>query len=198
MTTCGDISGCWAQDVVNIGWYGYRTNSSTFVRVGPGHNFNMRSIIAPGKRMGWQSVRNPDALDSPAQRSPKNGFAWCYLIDGSLTGWVPVGTIDEYDNGKSWAHGPAESDFHVGYDECERGSPAGCGGYTMNHNLRVVKTEEVYVRYAPQSTAFHFLLKGDHFKEMYASPMGYRCGEVTQSESCPVGTRGWVLSAALQ
>lgn len=198
MTACGDITGCWAQDAVNIGWYGYRTNSSTFVRVGPGHNFRQRAIVAAGKRMGWQSVRNPDCLDIPAPRSSKNGYAWCYLVDGGLTGWVPIRSLDSYDNGKSWAHGPAGEDFHVSYDNCVKGRPAGCSGQILEHRVRVIKAEEVYVRYAPQSTAYHFLLKDDHFKEFYASPMGFRCGEVTRSESCPVGTRGWVLSAALQ
>jgi hypothetical protein len=197
MTACGDIEGCWAQDEVNIGWYGYITNVDTSVRVGPGVDFKSRGSVKKGKRVGLQSVRNPHCVNNPAPRPPSHGFSWCYVEENGLTGWVRMSTLDSFDNGRAWARGPADVDFHVGYDKCVTGKAAGCGGHKLPANIRVVDDNEAYLRYAPQSTAYYLLLNGDEVQEFYASPMGYRCVEVKRSVAARVGARGWVISTAL-
>lgn len=204
MPVCGDIAGCLDQSEVNIGWYGYKSHDDAAIRNGPYIGAKMREYILPGKRLGWQSIRNPSAGDRPPLRPTKIddfGFkwAWVYMIDGGTTGWILADTIAPFDNGEGWARGPAGEDFHVGYDHCERGSEAGCGGRVLEHRERQVDAhiQEVYLRYAPQSTAFHFLHGGDTVVEFYRSPMNYRCVQVKRSRSAPVGARGWVLESSL-
>ncbi len=69
-----------------------------------------------------------------------------------------------------------------------------CGGAGIDQ-LREIVAADLYLRYAPISTAIRYLHKGDRFHVLYDNKKGWVFGEVTLS-TCPaltpVGARGWV------
>lgn len=195
---CGNIEGCWSQEDVNIGWYGYITSVATQIRTGWGGG-NVKANIAAGKRVGLQSVRNPSGGRSPAPRGAKGGWFWVYMVDGGHTGWIPGLALKPAPHPGAWATGPAGLDMHVGRSGSGYSGPGatGCGGQKLNGAVRTVGDSDAYLRYAPHSTAFYYLHAGDKVREFYRSPLRYRCVEVVSGKWCPRGTRGWVLEKAI-
>jgi hypothetical protein len=99
------------------------------------------------------------------------------------------------------ACGPANADF-------DRRRPQACGGHCDGRPLAgvrdasgqaLVAAREVYLRYAPGSTAFRYLVRGDAVRRLVRSHnMQWTAVEIRTARWTGRGTRGWVLSSALR
>ncbi len=69
-----------------------------------------------------------------------------------------------------------------------------CGGAGVNIS-RSIKAQDLYIRFAPFSTAMRYLHQNDKIKVLYDNKKGWVFMEVT-STTCPaltpVGARGWI------
>jgi hypothetical protein len=152
-------------------------------------------------RVGRQSVRNPGGSSVPPMRGARNGFAWVYVLDGGDAGWVPERLL-EPDRG-GWADGPASVDFEVGvasgvaHAPRVKKQPQFRLGWPVKDD-RLITGREVYLRYAPHGTAFHYLLDGDVVYRRWRHPLGYVCVRVWASQTVPSGTTGWVYGRGLK
>lgn len=191
--------GCHTTHEVNVGWYGYEAEVLCTVRTAPRSDAPVKHVINAGQRVGVQSTRNPRALDDPPPRAAVNGYVWCYVLSGGHTGWVRQAALRPSGWGP-WARGPAGVDFHVGYDEGKRGANTSCRGVVVKGNKRrVVRVEDVYLRYAPKSTAFWYLHRSDIVNAHFHHIKGWTCVEVVRSSAgAPAGTRGWVQISSLR
>jgi hypothetical protein len=192
--------GCHTQFQSNVGWYPCRLVRDTPMKVGPGPDFHPKRVLRAGSRVGRQSVRNPDARPDPEMRGARNGYAWCYALNGGDAGWLPEDALQADPGG--WADGPASVDFEIGTAGKVRHEPRRkilprfrLG--SVRTGERVVHAEEVYLRYAPHGTAFHYLLDGDRVQARWRHPRGYMCVEVLESRTVPAGVRGWVHDRVL-
>jgi hypothetical protein len=115
--TCGGISDAWTKAAVNVAWYPYRTNKATTIYRAEG---NVIGTLQAGDTFSLQSTRNPDCLNSPPLRPPRNyggvDYYWGYAASGSLTGWVKAADLT-YDGESSCTRlcqdGPANEDFQA-------------------------------------------------------------------------------------
>jgi hypothetical protein len=192
-------SGCWTQYETNIGYYPNRLSRDATLRDGPGQQFRILDKLDAGQRVGRQSVRNPRRLTKPARRDARNGYAWVYVLQGGRSGWVRSDALVSDPGG--WADGPASEDFEVGSAPGVRHAPRRRRKprFTLGRKAsgrRVVSEEDVYLRYAPRSTAFWYLDRGDVVAVKWFGRL-YACVEVAASSHTPEGTRGWVPRGAL-
>jgi GH25 family lysozyme M1 (1,4-beta-N-acetylmuramidase) len=96
-----------------------------------------------------------------------------------------------------WAHGPDGKDFHVGLEPC-RPSPKSTLHGGRRNRVKVIAAEKVALRYAPDSTAFYYLQRGDGVRELYRRLQNdYAAVSVTSSKTTPGATRGWIDIRAL-
>lgn len=191
--------GCCTAHEVNVGWYGYEAQDLCTVRTAPRSDAPIKTIINPHQRVGIQSTRNPGALSDPPPRGEIDGYVWGYVLSGGDTGWIRRNALVASGWGP-WARGPAGVDFHVGYDHGRRGSDTSCRGIAVRGNKRrVVRVQDVYLRYAPKSTAFWYLLEGDVVDALFHHIKGWTCVRVDRSRGgAPEGTRGWVQISSLR
>lgn len=205
---CG-VSGCWDQYSVEVCWRPYKTNKDTAVYYDPStaHRIPLccgRSTdgtLAKGAGVCLQSTRNPDCADAPPQRSATNGFVWGYKRSGSIAGWIPQGDLD-VDSGATACCGPGGKDFPCGQPtaSCAKSNP--CNGGPQSGAGRsgraTVTATDASLRYAPQSTQFHWLRQGDVVDLKCYSSAGYYCCTVVSSQyaNAPVGSTGWVSTGS--
>lgn len=191
--------GCCTAHEVNVGWFGYEAIAECRVRTAPRPDGPVKAVVRAHQRVGVQSTRNPDALVDPPQRNSVNGYVWGYVLAGGNTGWIAQNMLTPSGWGP-WARGPAGVDFHVGYDPARRGSDTSCRGVVVKEpKRRVVKSQDVYLRYAPKSTAFWYLHEGDVVLANFHHIKGWTCVEVVRSSAdVPVGTKGWVQISSLR
>lgn len=191
--------GCCKAHEVNVGWFGCEAKQLATVRTAPHGDAPVKDVINPGQRVGIQSTRNPGAHNDPPMRNAVNGYVWGYVLNGGATGWIRASALLKSGWGP-WARGPAGVDFHVGYDFGKRGSDTSCRGIVIKKNKRrVVRSEDVYLRYAPKSTAFWYLHKGDVVDAHFHHIKGWTCVEVVRSSAgAPAGTKGWVQISSLR
>lgn len=196
---CGKITGCWNTAEVNVGYFPYKLIVASAVRVAPNANAAAVLQLPRGAKFGVQSTRNPGNSARPSMRPPRGGFVWGYSGSKGASGWVELAKLAEDKSGAVWADGPANADFQVGAQKPATGRrPSSCAGSDGKDELRVIGVDDVYIRYAPQSTPFYYLERGDHIKIKWRGRSRYCCVQVTKSESCPVGTRGWIPYASLR
>lgn len=199
---CGKVKGAFTADVINVGWYGFRTTKNARIRVGPGDHFPEKQVVMQGKRVGRQSVRNPKGIDNPKPRPVardqfERPWVWVYDPETSEVGWMKATVLKETNGDNPWAHGPTGRDFHVGLEQCHVHEETSCQGF-KRARLRIVNSENVALRYAPNSTAFYYLRRGDGVRELFRRLQNdFSAVSVTQSKTVPVGTRGWVDVRAL-
>lgn len=214
--TCGGLGDAWTKSAVNIGYYPFK--------IKPGVNTNLYTCdnrpieaLGPGQGFAAQSTRNPGCIENPPLRPALNGFVFGYARGSAKSGWVPADALEfaGYDGG-SCADGPASADFqvlHNPYDGCKamacdgqlgcmavNGANDGandCGGSGKNED-RTVAVDDLYLRYAPQSTAYHYLHNNDKVHVLYANAGGQWLFVEVTGTTCPAltpnGTRGWVLN----
>ncbi len=159
--------------------------------------------LAAGQQFGRQSTRNPGCLDRPPLRPAVAGFVWGYCMPPATrkSGWMRLADLVPDLDSERHACGPAGADF-------DRRSPSGCGGHCDGRALTEfapasgvasVDARDVYLRYAPGSTAFRYLVDGDRVRllaEGRADYAGWTGVEVRHAAWAAAGARGWLLHSA--
>jgi hypothetical protein len=209
--TCFAVNQAFQHPEVNIGWFPFRAKRQTNIRTIPGAG-NVIGSVEARRGLGVQSVRNPRHESQIARRGAEHArdgslWVWCYRREGSTTGWICIDDIEtDPDPHKPPLKGPAGLDFEVGRTSPGHKSPSGCGDdirdRSRQERARVVKAQDVYLRYSPRGTAKHYLHHGNKVLLLLANgPHGFVFVEVlTCTEDSPArpGTRGWISAAALQ
>lgn len=191
------MDGCWDTEDVQTCYAPFVTTVDAPVRSAPSGGAPVRAVVAKGKHVGWSSTRNPGCIPNPPLRSPENGFAWVYDITGGsgLGGWVQTDQVASDPGWGGAATGPAGADFDCrGINfHCDGGS----GGDARSlSGTATVQSNDVYLRYAPGSTAFRLLERGASVIQL-CEARGWHCVQVQSSAWAPTGTRGWIIGCSL-
>lgn len=205
---CG-LTGCYDVNEVEVCWRRYVTNKATALRYGPSFGAavvpqQMQCVgtgqLAAGETVCLQSTRNPTCDASPPLRPQDNGFVWAYENDCKISGWVPAADVDP--QGGTPCCGPAGQDFPCGLPNemrCMRSDPCHpepSGGAAGRSGCARVNARELTLRYAPQSTAFRYVLRDDIVRRRCGHSSGYHCVEVLDSDTAQ-GAIGWVNATSL-
>src|SRR4051812_16320007 len=164
--------GLFGADQVDVAYEPWRAIASSTLRLGPdpdaprvtaddGHVVALES----DQYFGRQSTRNPGCLGRPPLRPAVAGFAWGYCMAPVTrkSGWMRLADLQSDPDAERRACGPAGADF-------DRRDPDSCGGHCDGRPVTafvaasgeaVVGARDVYLRYAPGSTAFRYLVQGD-------------------------------------
>lgn len=194
-------SGCPDQDESDVCYRTWLVNGITGapIRVGPSTIAPQVDLISYGAHFCRQSVQNyPTCSSNPSGRPNVNNFVWGYSNSSGVGGWVSLNNITPDDSGAKCC-GPAGADFHCG--DLSRCGQRVCDGGTSGSassasGSRTVSAATVYLRYAPGSTGFYYLVSGDTVSRLCIVG-SYTCVQVSNATWVPSGTRGWVLSSAL-
>jgi hypothetical protein len=201
--------GIFGADLVDVAYEPWRAVRATALRVGPdarapvvlAESGDPVGLVA-GQHLGRQSTRNPRCLDAPPLRPAVGGFVWGYCMPPATakSGWMRLADLAPAPALERLACGPAGADF-------DRRDPRSCGGHCDGRPLTgvqaaagaaAVTAREAYLRYAPGSTAFRYLVRGDAVRRLVRSDDGSWTGvEARTARWTGRGTRGWVLASAL-
>ena len=203
--------GLYGADQVDVAYEPWLAIAPTLLRLGPDPQAppvlaDDGSIVelVTGQHFGRQSTRNPRCLDRPPLRPAVAGFAWGYCMPPATrkSGWMQLADLEADPEAAGRACGPAGADF-------DRRDPRSCGGhcdgrpvtaFTPASGEAIVAARDVYLRYAPGSTAFRYLVRGDRVRRL-VNAGGDRAGwagvEVQSARWASAGTRGWLLLSAL-
>jgi len=200
--------GLFGPDRVDVAYDPWQALRPTALRVGP----SARSpvvlaktgdpvVLAAGRHLGRQTTRNPACLDRPPLRPAVDGFAWGYCLPPAIrkSGWMRLVDLEPDPAFAGLACGPADEDF-------DRRRPQACGGHCDGRPLTGVRpvsgsaevaARDLYLRYAPGSTAFRYLVGGDRVRLLveWRAADHWLGVEVAQARWTPRGARGWVLAA---
>ena len=200
--------GLFGPDAVDVGYEPWRVLRESALRVGPDGRAAIvthRGVLvrlAAGQHLGRQTTRNPSCLDRPPLRAAVNGFVWGYGMAPAIrkSGWLAVADLELDVALVQLACGPAGADF-------DRRRPRACGGHCDGRSLSglraaagsaTVAAREVYLRYAPGSTAFRYLVRGDRVRLLVRTADAAWIGvEVRTARWASSGARGWVLASAI-
>jgi hypothetical protein len=201
--------GIFGPDLVDVAYEPWRALRSTALRVGPSDGApvvlsgsDVPVELAAAQHLGRQTTRNPECLDSPPLRPATEGFVWGYCMAPVTrkSGWMRLSDLVPDPELDRLACGPARADF-------DRRHPQACGGHCDGRSLEgvqratgaaVVTAREVYLRYAPGSTAFRYLVRGDSVRPLIRSQDGRWVGiEVRAARWAGRGARGWVMANTL-
>jgi hypothetical protein len=201
--------GIFGPDRVDVAHEPWRAVRSTALRLGP--SMQAPAVLADtgepvelaaDQHLGRQTTRNPACLDAPPLRAAVDGFVWGYCMPPATrkSGWMRLSDLERDPALEQLACGPAGADF-------DRRRPQACGGHCDGRSLTgvqgatgtaVVTAREVYLRYAPGSTAFRYLVRGDAVRRVVQSRNRSWTGvEVRTARWAGRGTRGWVLARTL-
>jgi hypothetical protein len=204
--------GLYGQDQVDVAYEPWRAVRDTPLRVGPSADApvvlgddGVSVQLLAGQHLGRQSTRNPRCLDAPPLRGAVQGFVWGYCLSPVIhkSGWMLLSDLEPDPGLAELACGPAGADF-------DRRQADSCGGHCDGRPLRrvraaagaaVVSAREVYLRYAPGSTAFRYLVSGDEVRELvqWSSDGARWVGvEARRARWVPRGGRGWMAASALR
>jgi hypothetical protein len=201
--------GLFGTDRVDVAYEPWRAVRSTVLRVGPstraaavtsdsGESVELRA----GQHLGRQTTRNPGCLDSPPLRAAVDGFVWGYGMPPASrkSGWMLLSDLEPDPRFQGLACGPANADF-------DRRRPQACGGHCDGQPLPDVRgasgsarviASDVYLRWAPGSTAFRYLVRDDEVRRLAQTANGRWIGVAVQTAQwASPRTRGWVLGSAL-
>lgn len=199
--------GIFGADQVDVGYEPWQAVCATLLRVGPSalappvlSDDDEPVALAVGQHLGRQTTRNPGCLDAPPLRGSVNGFVWGYCLPPAVrkSGWMQLADLKPDLALERLACGPANADF-------DRRRPRACGGHCDGRALRdvhdasgqaVVTAREVYLRYAPGSTAFRYLVRGDTVRRLRrSSNRQWTAVEIRTARWTARGTRGWLFSS---
>jgi hypothetical protein len=202
--------GVFGTDQVDVSYEPWRAVRPTPLRLGPSARApQVRSDdgvpvgLAAGQHLGRQSTRNPGCLDSPPLRGSVDGFVWGYCLPPAVrkSGWMRVADLEPDPAFEGLACGPADADF-------DRRRPQACGGGHCDgrplsglcdaSGRAVVEAQDVYLRYAPGSTPFRYLVRGDSVSRLLRSHPSWTAVEIRAGRWAGRRTRGWVLSETLR
>jgi hypothetical protein len=201
--------GIYGPDLVDVGYEPWTALQPTALRLGPSveapvvlSDRGEPVELARGQHFGRQTTRNPRCSDHPPLRAAIDGFVWGYCMAPATrkSGWMQLSDLTpDLDLGQL-ACGPGGADF-------DRRHPQACGGHCDGRPLTDVRADgglatvvarDLYLRYAPGSTAFRYLVGGDTVRRLVRAREGRWTGvEVRTARWTRTGTRGWVLSSAL-
>lgn len=200
----------FGPDLVDVAYEPWRAVRSTVLRLGPSSRAPaIRSDdgeaveLATGQHLGRQTTRNPACLDAPPLRPAVDGFVWGYGMPPATrkSGWTSLSDLEPDPTFDELACGPADADF-------DRRRPDACGGHCDERPLtgvravsgsQPVSARDVYLRYAPGSTAFRYLVRGDEVRRLIETANARWVGvEVRTARWTRRRARGWVLAGALR
>jgi hypothetical protein len=199
----------FGTNLVDVAYEPWRAVRSTVLRVGPstraaavrsdsGESVELRA----DQHLGRQTTRNPECLDSPPLRGAVDGFVWGYCMPPATrkSGWMLLSDLEPDPRFDGLACGPANADF-------DRRRPHACGGHCDGRALTGVRSasgsarvnaRDVYLRWAPGSTPFRYLVRDDKVRRLVQTANGRWIGvEVQTARWATRRTRGWVLGSAL-
>jgi hypothetical protein len=201
--------GVFGTDLVDVAYEPWRAVRSTVLRVGPSTRAaavtsdSGESVeLVAGQHLGRQTTRNPQCLDSPPLRGAVDGFVWGYCMPPATrkSGWMLLSALEPDPGFEGLACGPANADF-------DRRRPQACGGHCDGQRLTDIRAAsgsarvsagDVYLRWAPGSTAFRYLVRNDAVRQLVRTANGRWIGvEVQTARWASRRTRGWVLGSAL-
>jgi hypothetical protein len=201
--------GLFGTDLVDVAYEPWSAVRTTALRVGPSprapavKSDSGESIeLGPGQHLGRQTTRNPKCLDAPPLRAAVDGFVWGYCMPPVTrkSGWMLLAALEPDPEFKGLACGPANADF-------DRRRPEACGGHCDGRPLTDVRrvsgsarisARDVYLRWAPGSTAFRYLVRGDEVRRLVQTANARWIGvEVRTARWARHRGRGWLLSSAL-
>ena len=204
--------GLYGQDQVDVAYEPWRAARETPLRVGPSADApvvfaddGVPVALLAGQHLGRQSTRNPRCLDAPPLRGAVQGFVWGYCLSPVThkSGWMLLGDLEPDPGLAQLACGPAGADF-------DRRQPGSCNGHCDGRPLTglraaagvaAVSAREAYLRYAPGSTAFRYLVSGDEVRRLVQWSSGNATWvgvEARRAQWVPRGGRGWVLAGTLR
>jgi hypothetical protein len=199
--------GLYGTDRVDVAYEPWRAIRPTALRIGPSPDAPIVPTDAgrpvqldEGQHLARQSTRNPRALDAPPLRPAVGGYVWGYAMSpvAHKSGWMALDDLEPDPEFEDQACGPAGADF-------DRRDPDSCGGHGDGSPLSGVRAasgtaaitaQDAYLRYAPQSTAFRYLVRGDQVRRLVRHS-GYVGVEVRTARWSPRGGRGWVIASAV-
>ena len=203
--------GLYGADQVDVAYEPWRAVASSTLRLGPDPQAPAVTaddgrIVAlePGQYFARQSTRNPGCLERPPLRPAVSGFAWGYCMAPVTrkSGWMRLADLQPDPDAERRACGPAGADF-------DRRDPSSCGGHCDGRPVTAfaaasgeaaIDARDVYLRYAPGSTAFRYLIEGDRVRRL-VNARGEHAGwagiEVRRARWTPTGARGWLLAGTL-
>ena len=158
--------------------------------------------LVAGQHLGRQTTRNPGCLDTPPLRGAVDGYVWGYCMPPATrkSGWMLLSALEADPEYEGLACGPANVDF-------DRRRPTACGGHCDGRRLTDVRrvfgsaqvsAREAYLRWAPGSTAFRYLVRGDEVRRLVQTANARWVGiEVRTARWAGRRLRGWILSGAL-
>jgi hypothetical protein len=201
--------GLFGPDLVDVAYEPWLAVRSTTLRLGPSSRApavtsdSGESIqLAIGQHLGRQTMRNPDCRDTPPLRAAVNGFVWGYCMPPVTrkSGWMLLSALEADPAFERLACGPANADF-------DRRRPDACGGHCDGRPLAGVRpvsgsarvsARDVYLRWAPGSTAFRYLVRGDEVRQLIQTANARWIGvEVRTARWAHRRARGWMLRSAL-
>jgi hypothetical protein len=217
MRSTGSVSllslprGLYGADQVDVAYEPWRALTRTTLRLGtdaqaPAVLADDGSVVVleAGQHFGRQSTRNPGCVDRPPLRPAVAGFVWGYCLPPATrkSGWMQVVDLEPDLDVERRACGPAGADF-------DRRDPSSCAGHCDGRPVSAfaqtsgdagVVASDVYLRYAPGSTAFRYLVRGDLVRRLVegrGEHAGWTGVEVRRARWTATGARGWLLATAL-
>ncbi len=200
--------GLFGPDRVDVAYEPWRARRPTALHVGP----DIRSPLVlaergepveldAGQHLGRQTTRNPACRDRPPLRAAVGGFVWGYCMPPAIrkSGWMQLVDLEVDPAYEGLACGPAGADF-------DRRRPTGCGGHCDGAPLTgarpvsgpaLVTARDLYLRYAPHSSAFRYLVSGDQVQLLahWNAADAWFGVEVRHARWTPSRARGWVLAS---
>jgi len=200
--------GLFGPDRVDVAYEPWRALRPTALHVGPDSSSPVvlaesgeQVELAADQHLGRQTTRNPACLDRPPLRAAVDGFVWGYCMPPAIrkSGWMRLADLEADPAFEELACGPAGADF-------DRRRPQGCGGHCDGRPLTgvrpasgpaLVTARDLYLRYAPHSTAFRYLVGGDQVQLLarWQAADAWLGVEVRRAQWAPPRVRGWVLAS---
>jgi hypothetical protein len=201
--------GLFGPDQVDVAYEPWLALAATVLHVGPTSRSPVvlsdsgeAVSLGIGQHLGRQTVRNQGCRDVPPLRAAVDGFVWGYGMPPAIrkSGWARLVDLRSDPTFAELACGPAGVDF-------DRRFPRACGGHCDGRRLTGVRrasgsaevsARDLYLRYAPGSTAYGYLVAGDQVRLLAQWRAGRWVGvEVGGAEWAPSRARGWVLASGL-
>lgn len=207
MTQVGGISGCLSTNEIDVCYYPFLAIVDMPIYASPLGGQQV-GFLSAGDGFCRQSV--PQFATSGCTRNLNlrayEGFnaAWGYANQAGIGGWV-YGPALADNNGALGCCGPAQDDYRCGDAKafvCSPNEPCD-GGVNdtgpLRSGVRGINAT-TYLRYAPGSTAFYYVVPGCTVEEYIRSPANgaWTCVRVVEGAGYALNNiRGWILTSSL-